>query len=113
MPVRPFVTAFRAPVIQMMSYPAILEHLGHSVGRPGHFPGTGAGRQVDVATPILIEKPGVILVGHVVDRVIEVEVVVVHSVHGIAHVVDAGERVAAFHAVGMFEEGVSRVIGAE
>jgi hypothetical protein len=27
------------------------------------------------------------LVGHVVDRVIEVEVVVVHPVHGIAHIV--------------------------
>ncbi len=30
---------------------------------------------------------GVILVGHIVDRVIEVEVVVVHSVHRIAHIV--------------------------
>ena len=30
---------------------------------------------------------GVILVGHIVDRVIEVEVVVVHPVHRIAHIV--------------------------
>ena len=30
---------------------------------------------------------GVILVGHMVDRVIEVEVVVVHPVHRIAHIV--------------------------
>ena len=34
-----------------------------------------------------VEKPGVMPAGHVVDRVIEVEVVVVHSVHGIAHIV--------------------------
>jgi len=34
-----------------------------------------------------VEKPGVMLAGHVVDRVIEVEVVVVHPVHGIAHIV--------------------------
>ncbi len=68
---------------------------------------------MDVATLILIEKPGIILVGDVVDRVIEVEVVVVHSVHGIAQVVDAGERVAALHAVGMLEEGVGCMIGAE
>jgi len=113
MPVRPFVAAFRTPVIQMMSYPPVPEHFGHSVGRPAVLPRTTAGRKVDVAGPILIEKPWVILVGHVVHRVIEIEVVVVHSVHGIAQVVDAGERVAAFHPVGMLEEGVGRVIGAE
>ena len=34
-----------------------------------------------------MEKPGVVLVGHIVDRVIEVEVVVVHPVHGIPYIV--------------------------
>ena len=68
---------------------------------------------MDVATPVLVEKPGVVLVGHIVDRVIEVEVVVVHPVHGIAQVVNAGERVAALHVVGMLEEGVGGVISAE
>ena len=113
MPVRPFVPALRAPVVQMMRYAAAREHRGHSVGRPAVFPRATAGREVDVATPVLVEKPGVILVGHIVDRVIEVEVVVVHPVHGIAHVVNAGERVAALHVVGMLEEGVGRVIGTE
>src|SRR6266481_8633638 len=49
----------------------------------------------------------------IVDWVIEVEVVVVHPVHGIPHVVDARERVAALHVVGMLEESVGRMIGAE
>ncbi len=63
--------------------------------------------------PVLVEKPGIVLVGHIVDRIIEVEVVVVHPVHRVAHVVNAGQRVAALHVVGMLEEGVGRVIGAE
>src|SRR5437773_132567 len=89
MPVGPVVAAFRAPVVQMMSNAAIPEDLGHSVGRPAVLPRTTAGHESDVATRVLVEKPGVMLVGHIVDRVIEVEVVVVHPVHGIAHVVDA------------------------
>src|SRR6266498_5712494 len=60
-----------------------------------------------------MEKPGITLVRHVVDRVIEVEVVVVHSVHRVPQIVDARERVAALHVVGMLEERVGRVIGTE
>ena len=60
-----------------------------------------------------MEMPGITLVGHIVDRVIEVEIVVVHSVHGIPQIIDARERVAALHVVGMFEERVGRVIGAK
>ena len=59
------------------------------------------------------EIPRVTLVGHIVHRVIEVEVVVGHPVHGVPQVVDAGERVAALHMVGMFEESVGRVIRTE
>ena len=70
-----------------MRYAAALEYLGHAVSRPGHFPRATAGREVDVATSVLVEKPGVVLVRHIVDRVIEVEVVVVHPVHRIAHIV--------------------------
>ena len=62
---------------------------------------------------VLMEKPRVILVGHVVHRVIEVEIVVIHTVHRVAHVVDARERVAALHVIGMLEESVGRVIGTE
>src|SRR5213078_889138 len=85
MPVGPFVPALRAPVVQMMSNAAIPEDLGHSVGRPAVLPRTTAGHEPDVATRVLMEKPRVILVGHIIDGVVEVEVVVVHPVHGIAH----------------------------
>src|ERR1043166_1230348 len=96
-----------------MSDAAIPEHFGHSIGRPTVFPRAATSREMDVTTPILIEKTGVMLVGHIVDWIIEVEVVVVHPVHGIAHVVDAGERVAALHVVGMLAESVGCVIGTE
>src|SRR5213083_1292601 len=68
MPVGPFVPALRAPVVQMMSNAAILEDLGHSVGRSAVFPRTAAGYEPDVATRVLVEKPGITLVGHIVDR---------------------------------------------
>ena len=87
MPVRPFVPALRTPVVQMMSNATARQHLRHSVGGATVFPRTTAGHEVDVATRVLVEKPRVTLVGYIVDRVIEVEVVVVHPVHRIAHIV--------------------------
>ena len=60
-----------------------------------------------------MEIPWVTLVRHIVDRVVEVEVVVVHSVHRVPHIVDARERVAAFHVIGMLEESVGRLIRTE
>src|SRR6266446_10956231 len=80
MPVGPFVPALRAPVVQMMSNAAIPEDLGHSIGRPAVLPWATAGHEVDVATRVLVERPRVTLVGYIVDRVIEVEIVVVHPV---------------------------------
>src|SRR4030095_15663543 len=80
MPVGPFVPALRAPVVQMMSNAAIPQDLRHSVGRPAVLPWATAGHEPDVATRVLMEKPRVTLVRHVVHRVIEIEVVVVHSV---------------------------------
>jgi hypothetical protein len=113
MPVGPFVATLRAPVVQMMGDPPVPENLGHSVGRAAVLPRTAAGREVNVAGRVLMQIPGIVLVGHIVDRIIEIEVVVVHPVHGIVQVVNAGERIAAFHVVWMFEEGVGGMIGAE
>src|SRR4026209_1238499 len=95
MPVGPFMPALRAPIVQMMTNAAIAQDLRHSVGGAAVLPRATAGHEPDVATRVLLELPGVTLVCHIVDRLVEVEVVVVHSVHGIAHVVDARERVAA------------------
>ena len=70
-----------------MRYAAALEYLGHSVRRAAVLPGTTAGREPDIATRVLVEKPRITQISHIVDRVIEVEVVVVHPVHRIAHIV--------------------------
>jgi len=113
MPVRPFVTAFRAPVVQMMRNAAVPEDFRHSIGRPAVLPRATAGHEMDVATRVLIEIPGVTLVSHIVHRIIKIEIVVIHPVHGVSHVIDARERVAAFHVVGMLEERVGRVIRTE
>src|SRR5213592_4179990 len=88
MPVGPFVTALWAPVVQMMSNAAIPEDLGHSVGRPAVLPWTTAGHEPDIATRVLMEIPRVTLVSHIVHRVVEIEVVVVHPAHGVLHIVD-------------------------
>src|SRR4030095_6277843 len=72
MPVGPFVSALRAPVVQMMSDAAIPEDLGHSIGRSAVLPRTTTRHEVDVATRVLMEIPGVTLIGHIVDRVIEI-----------------------------------------
>src|SRR5215831_12304400 len=81
MPVGPFVSALRAPVVQMMSDAAISEDLGHSIGRPAVLPRSTAGHEADIATRVLMKIPGVTLVSHVVHRVIEIEIVIVHPVH--------------------------------
>ena len=104
---------FRAPVVEMMSNAAISKNFRHSVGRAAVLPWSTAGDKSDVATGVLMEIPGVILVGDIVHRVIEIEVVVVHPVHRISQIVNARERVAAFHVVGMLEKSVGRVIGTE
>src|SRR5438046_8586950 len=113
MPVRPFVPALRAPIVEMMSNAAIFEDLRHSVGRPAVLPWTTACHKPDVATRVLMEIPWVSLVSHVVHRVIEIEIVIIHTIHGVPHVVDPRERVAALHVVGMLEESVGRMIRTE
>src|SRR4030095_9527292 len=109
----PVCPAFRAPGDKMMTKAAIPEYLRHSIGRAAVLPRAAASHEPDVASRVLVEKPRVTHVSHIVDRVIEIEVIVVHPVHRIPQVVDAGERVAALHVIGMLEESVGRVIGTE
>src|SRR5205807_10452836 len=49
-------------------------------------------------------KPRVAHVCEVIDGIVEIKVVVVHAVHEIAQIVDAGHGEAALDDVGMFEE---------
>jgi alkylated DNA repair dioxygenase AlkB len=96
-----------------MGNAAVLKNVRHSISRPAVLPWTTAGREVNVAARVLVKKPGIALVGHVIDRVIEVKVVVVHAVHGIPQVINTRERVAALHVVRVFKESIGSVIGAE
>src|SRR5206468_3203573 len=65
MPIGPFVSAFRAPVVQVMSDAAVPENLRHPVRGPAVFPRATAGHEVDVATGVLKEIPWVTLVSHI------------------------------------------------
>ena len=47
---RPFVPAFRAPVVQMISDAAIPQYLRHSIGGPAVLPWTASGHEPDVAS---------------------------------------------------------------
>src|SRR5437773_9479635 len=89
MPVGPFVPALRAPVVQVMTNAAVSQDLGHSVARPAVLPRTAAGHEPDVATRVMVKVPWVTQISHVIHRVVEVEVVVIHAVHGVSHVVNA------------------------
>src|SRR5690242_12175754 len=68
MPVRPVVPALRAPVVQVMSDAAALEDLRHSIRWTAVLPRAAAGREMDVATGVLIKIPRVTLIRHVVHR---------------------------------------------
>src|SRR6478609_1167384 len=113
MPVGPFVTTFWTPVVQMMSNAAVPENFRHSVGRPAVLPRTTSGYQANVATRVLMEIPWVTLIRDIVYRVIKIEIVIIHPVHGVSHVVDARERVTTLHVVGMLEESISGMIGTQ
>src|SRR6266404_2664830 len=113
LPIRPVVPAFRAPVIERMpdAFPA--EDFGEAVRRAGVLPLPGAGGDMNVAGGKLLVHPGIAQVREVIDGIVKVKIVVVHPVHEILQVVDAGHREAALDDVGMLEERVGGVIRAE
>ena len=96
-----------------MGNAAARQDLRQAVGFAAVLERAGAGRDVDVAGRQLPEHPRVVHVGEIVDRVVEVEVIVVGAVHEALHVVDPGEREAALDHVGILEQGVGRMIRAE
>src|SRR5581483_504052 len=113
MPVRPFVSALRPPIVQMMINAAVPQNLRHSVRGPAVLPWATAGRKPDIAARVLVEEPRVALIRHVVHRVIEIEIVIVHPIHRIAHVVHSRKCVTAFHVVWMFKKSIGRMKGAK
>src|SRR5713226_3645476 len=113
LPIRPVVPALRTPIVEGVANALRGEHFGEAIRRARVFPLAGAGGNVNVAGGELLEHPRIAEVGQVIDGIVEVKVVVVHSVHEIFQVVDAGHGEAALDDVRMLEEGVGRVIRAE
>ena len=68
---------------------------------------------MDVARGELAVNPRIAEIRKIVDRIVEVEIVVEHAVHEIFQVVHSGQGEATLDDVGVFEERVCGVIGAE
>jgi hypothetical protein len=107
------VAALGAPVIEGMADAFAGEDFGESVGGAASFPRACAGGEVNVAGADLVVEPGIAHVGEIIDGIVEIEIVVVHAIHEIADVVDAGHSETALDYVGMLEERVGGVIGAK
>src|ERR1700719_2209879 len=112
-PVGPVVAALGAPIVEGVADAFAGEDLGEAVGGGGVFPFAGAGDQMNVAGGQVTVGPRVAQILEVVDRVVEVEIIVVEAVHEVFEIVDAGHGEAAFDYVGVLEEGVRGVVGAE
>src|SRR5215211_6144188 len=81
LPIRPVVPSFRSPVVDRVADALAGEDTREGIARTAVLEGPGAGDQPDFAARQLVEIPAVVQVGHVVDRVLKVEVVVVQPVH--------------------------------
>jgi hypothetical protein len=113
LPEGPVVAPFRAPVIHGVANAFAGENFGEAIGGAAVLPGTGAGNQVDVARIVLLVIPAVGKIGKVIDGIVEVKIAVVHAIHEISEIVDAGHGKATLEYIGMLEESVGGVIGAE
>src|SRR6266568_663091 len=89
------------------------ENFGEAVSGPTVLPRTRTGAEVNVATSDLLIEPGIAGIRQVIDRIVEIKIVVVHAIHEIPQVVDAGHREAALDDVGVLEEAVRGVVRAE
>src|ERR1051325_5604621 len=113
LPIGPVVAAHRAPVVERMANAFVRENAGEVICGAGVFPLPSTGGEVNVAGSKLPVDPGVGKIGNVVHGIVEVKIVVVHSIHEIAQVVNAGHGEAALDDVRMFEERIGSVIRAE
>src|SRR6267378_5648740 len=89
------------------------KNFGEAVGWPAVFPLARAGGDVNVARGDLFVEPRIAHIGEVVDGVVEIKIVVVHAVHEILHIVDAGHGETALDHIGVLEERIRGMIRAE
>ena len=113
LPERPVVAAVGAPVVDRVADAARPQHARELVGRAGVLEGAVAGDEPDVVLRQLLQVPGIAQARHVVDGVVEVEVVVVVPVHEAAQVVDPGQAQAAPEQLRVLQQAVDGVVRAE
>ena len=102
-PVRPVVAALGAPVVERVADSLAGKNFGETVGRTAVFPLARTGGDVNVARGDLFVELGIAHIGEVIDGVIEIKVVVIHAVHEIFYVVDAGHGEAPLDHIGVLE----------
>src|SRR5271156_5361356 len=112
-PEGPVVPAQRSPIVEMMSDSFARQDIREAVSRAAVFPRSVAGGDMDVAMTELRHYVSVGKVREVIHWIVEVGVVVVHSVHEILYVVNAGKWEAPANDVGVLEQGVCGVLSAE
>jgi hypothetical protein len=107
------VAALETPVVYGVANAFAGENFGKAIGGAAMFPLAGASDQMDIAGGELIVEPGIGKIGEVVDGIIEIEILVVETVHEIAQIVDAGHGEATLEDIGVAKKRVGGVIGAE
>src|SRR5271156_5141486 len=112
-PEGPIVPALWAPIVEMVSDSFARQDIREPVRGAAVFPRAVAGGDVDVALTELRHYVSVGKVREVIHWIVEVGVVVVHSVHEILYVVNAGKCEAPANDVGVLEQGVCGVVSAE
>src|SRR6266568_3415301 len=113
LPVRPVVSALGTPVVERMAYALAGKNFGEAVRGAAVFPWARAGGDVDITGGNLLVKPRIAHIREVIDRIVEIKIVVEHPVHEISQVVHAGHGETPLDHVGMLEERVSRMIRPE
>jgi len=78
-----------------------------------YFPRAVSSRDVNVALRELPQDVGIGNIREVIHGIIEVGVVVVHPIHEAFDVVHTGKREAAADRIGMLEQGICGMVGAE
>src|SRR5436309_3686444 len=109
-PIRPVVAALGAPVIERVADSLAGENFREAVSRAAVFPLSRTGGDVNVARGDLFVEPGIAHIGEVIDGVVEIKTVVVHAVHEILHVVNAGHGEAALDHIGVLEKRIRGMV---
>src|SRR5882672_4928559 len=112
-PIRPVVAALGAPVVERMADAFAGKYFGEAVGWSAVFPLARTGGDVNVARGDLFVEPGIAHIGEVIDGVVEIKIVVVHAVHEILHVVNAGHGKAALDDIRVLEQRICSMVRAE